>query len=111
MLQRDREVTNMNSKDQFEALVAKARLTNASRDAMDRKKGLAAPPDLSVWDRARTALFALESAMRTAESASSSWDCVAEAYIFIEAVEKQLRPLYPHSVHGGGGRTSTSGAR
>lgn len=77
--------------DDFDKLIAKARHTNARRDAQEHRAGFAAPGDanfpgiVSSWDLARTAAMALQAGMKTKD-----WDCIAEGYLMIERISTQL---------------------
>jgi hypothetical protein len=64
----------------LEKLLAKARKTNARRDASDRKRGFAAPEDCPPFVFFKTAMSAIETGI-----SASDWDCVAEGYVMLEA--------------------------
>lgn len=71
----------------FDKLMAKARATNASRDAAERSFGWAAPPDISPEMHLATAASAIECGIRVKD-----WECVAEGLAMIQDVLEAVNP-------------------
>ena len=74
----------------FEQRMAKARATNARRDATERRVGFANPQhcDLGTW--AATVESAIEAGIQTA-----NWDCVAEGLAMLHDMVARLRAVAP----------------
>jgi hypothetical protein len=60
--------------DDVVKILARAAKTNLERDAMEREVGFGAPTDGGVAELLRTAICALECALKMED-----WNCVAEA--------------------------------
>jgi hypothetical protein len=77
----------------YRRLLAKARQTNARRDADDREGGKAgAPGDCPLDLHLRTAISALAAGMDAGD-----WDCVAEGLAMLQDAELRARLVYPSS--------------
>ena len=66
------------SDKEFALLIEKATGTNARRDVEDRSAGFAAPADSSRDALLRTAVSAIECAIRVQD-----WDCAAEGLVML----------------------------
>ena len=75
------------SEEAFARLLAKARRTNAQRDAGERAHGFAVPGDAGVWQHLRMAMQALEAGIRIGDV-----DCLAEGYVMLEQIEQAICP-------------------
>lgn len=64
---------------QFKAIMAKARTTNASRSASERRAGFSSLESGPPREFARTAMLAIEAGIK-----SQDWDCVAEGLAMLE---------------------------
>lgn len=65
----------------FDDRVARARRTNAERDAIDRAVGTATPAEAGHWESIATAASAVAAGLQT-----DDWDCVAEAFVLLEEI-------------------------
>lgn len=72
----------------FEKVMARARRTNAERDAMDRHSGSQCPTDSPAWQLLITAMQAFEASLRM----QGDMDCCAEGLVILEVLERRLRP-------------------
>lgn len=70
---------------EFNELIKNAKARTKEMDATDRESGFAADSDTPGWMRLRTVMFALEAGLKTED-----WDCVAEAYVTLEEVNKTI---------------------
>lgn len=84
------------SDTEFDRLMARARKTNASRDASDRKAGFAAPPDLSAFEQMRTAKLAIECGLKIGDP-----NAIAEGLAMLEAIEQRFVVLDLRKVPNG----------
>jgi hypothetical protein len=73
--------------EETKRLLAKARKTNASRDARERSYGFQAPPDGSHWTYLCTAICALLAGM-----GMHDWSCIAEGVAMLQDIESRVRP-------------------
>lgn len=73
------------TREEVFALITRARHTNDQRTASEHEHGWASPDDLGTYGVLDTALIALEAGMVTED-----WSCIAEAYVFVESVVRQL---------------------
>jgi hypothetical protein len=71
--------------ERFNQLVAKARHTNDERDTVEGKHGFANPVNCPVPVGVQTVLFAFQAGM-----ARSDWDCIAEGYVILDDITKEL---------------------
>jgi hypothetical protein len=76
----------MKSQIEIEALMNKARETNARRDGIERAIGFAAQPDISEFQQLRTVDFALEASLKTED-----WNCVAEARAMLQHLIERIK--------------------
>jgi len=69
----------------YRSIVKQARETNRVRDVIDRSNGFGAPCDQSTHIQIRTVIAAIDAGLRL-----RNWDCIAEGFVMLDDIEKQL---------------------